>query len=193
MHFAFIQESLPRIVQRIVNPRRLKGLACIRFSKQATNTEDTECKQACDQTKPMKRTQRDHSQKRVVIAEWRKRSNIWMHETVENDVRVAASRSAKHDRSQTELSPLERVWQLEPGSKPMRHDEDCERCYHDQGRAEVGVEEPVEWVLMSNHKVQWLDIDENVRATKGEKAELLGHKCMNCRAGPEVKGGDGHG
>jgi hypothetical protein len=113
-----------------------------------------------------------------------------MHEAVEHDVRVRAGERTEYHRAHAEI--------LQPQELQQWHREapdEREHCHDDQARdsgTEVRVKEAMNRLLLRQHVVERLDVDEHVGAAEREKAEVLRRCCVHQCGRPEVKGCEWH-
>jgi len=89
--------------------------------------------------------------------------------------------------------PRKPVGHRHPARQPASQDKQPHGCGQHERGAHVGMEEPMPRILIREHVVQGLDIYEDIRRTKRQKAKLPW--CHGVQGSPwaEVKGGERHG
>ena len=127
----------------------------------------------------MQCSQRNDSEQRVGIAEWRERCDVGVHDAVQDDVGVGSCGSTQCRGRDAQGLPTERIREPEPACDPTASQKQCKGRQHHQRSTHVCMEEPMQTCLMSEHVVQRLNVDQNVCRTEGEKAYVLGRDGMN--------------
>ena len=115
-----------------------------------------------------------------------------VHHAVQQNVRVSAKPCAKDDLKQRQFLPTEVIGQPIPlGKGPTHHEQnhdrdDGERC------AKVSMQKGVNRMPVIYQVVERLDIDEHIRRTERQEADVAGRNGMYRCTWPEMKWGEGH-
>ena len=131
-------------------------------------------------------------EQRIGIAERCKRRDVGVHDAVQNDMRAGSCRRTDCHGQETQALPLERIRKPDLARKPPASKEERNGGQRHQRGAHIGMEEAMQTLLVSEHVVKRLNIDQNVCYTEGEKADMPRRKDVDYCARAEVKWSDWH-
>lgn len=172
--------------------QRRDGSARIPTDHKLPDAKDEQGHRPRAKAQPMQCGQGGKTVQRIGIAERRKRRDVGVHDAIQYDMRAGSCRRTDCHGQETQALPLERIRQPELARTPAASKEERNGGQRHQRGAHIGMEEPMQTILVSEHVVQRLNIDQNVCRTEGEKADMPRCKDVDYCARAEVKRSDWH-